>query len=67
MATTFVLLSKESKGLVPLYVRIQSPEPKVNIRLKTDLSVPAEKWRLNRNGAAWANYKDSESGSFVLE
>lgn len=66
MATTFVLLNKEAKGIVPLYIRIQHPEPKINIRVKTDLSVPAEKWRLNRNGAAWANYIQSESGSYVM-
>lgn len=66
MATTFVLLNKEAKGIVPLYIRIQHPKPKINIRVKTDLSVPAEKWRLNRNGAAWANYIQSESGSYVM-
>ena len=66
MATTFVLLNKEAKGIVPLYIRIQHPEPKINIRVKTDLSVPAEKWRLNRNGAAWANYIQSESGSYIM-
>ncbi len=65
MATTFVLLNKEAKGIVPLYIRIQHPEPKINIRVKTDLSVPAEKWRLDRNGAAWANYAKSESGAHV--
>lgn len=52
MATTFVLLNKEAKGLVPLYIRIQHPNPKINIRTKIDLDVPAEKWKLNRNGAA---------------
>lgn len=67
MATTFILLNKEAKGIVPLYIRIQNPEPKVNIRIKTDLNVQAEKWKLNRNGAAWANYAATESGSFVVE
>lgn len=66
MATTFVLLNKDAKGLVPLYIRIQHPEPKTNIRIKTDLQVPAEKWKLNRNGAAWENWKQSESGSFII-
>ena len=66
MATTFVLLNKEAKGLVPLYIRIQHPDPKTNIRTKIDLNVPAEKWKLSRNGAAWANYAQSESGSFVI-
>ena len=66
MATTFVLLNKEAKGLVPLYIRIQHPNPKINIRTKIDLDVPAEKWKLNRNGAAWSNYAQSESGSFVV-
>ena len=66
MATTFVLLNKEAKGLVPLYIRIQHPNPKTNIRTKIDLDVPAEKWRLNRNGAAWSNYAQSETGSFVI-
>lgn len=65
MATTFVLLNKEAKGTVPLYIRIQHPAPKINIRVKTDLSVPAEKWRLDRNGAAWANYIKSETGAHV--
>ena len=65
MATTFVLLNKEAKGTVPLYIRIQHPAPKINIRVKTDLSVPAEKWRLDRNGAAWANYIKSETGALV--
>lgn len=66
MATTFVLLNKEAKGLVPLYIRIQHPNPKINIRTKIDLDVPAEKWKLNRNGAAWTNYAQSEAGSFVI-
>ncbi len=66
MATTFVLLNKDAKGLVPLYIRIQHPEPKTNIRIKTDLQVPAEKWKLNRNGAAWENWKQSESGSYII-
>ena len=66
MATTFVLLNKEAKGLVPLYIRIQHPNPKINIRTKIDLDVPAEKWKLNRNGAAWSNYAQSESGSFII-
>ena len=66
MATTFVLLNKEAKGLVPLYIRIQHPNPKINIRTKIDLDVPAEKWKLNRNGAAGSNSAQSESGSFVV-
>ena len=66
MATTFVLLNKEAKGLVPLYIRIQHPNPKINIRTKIDLDVSAEKWKLNRNGAAWSNYAQSESGSFII-
>lgn len=67
MATTFVLLNKEAKGFVPLYVRVQYSTPKINIRVKTPLSVPAEKWNADRGGVTWKNYSRSEDGKAVLE
>ena len=63
MSTTFTLLKKEAKGIVPLYIRIQSSKPKINIRVKTNLLVPADKWMLDRNGVAFANFIKSEEGS----
>ena len=63
MSTTFTLLKKEAKGIVPLYIRIQSSNPKVNIRVKTNLLVPAEKWLLDRNGVAFANFLKTDEGS----
>ena len=66
MATTFIVRTDKTKGLVPLHVRVQYSTPKLNLRLKTPLNVPIEKWTLSRSGAAWANYAQSESGSFVV-
>ena len=67
MATSFVLLNKEAKGIVPLYVRVQSSNPKVNIRIKTSLSANADKWKLDRSKTAWSNYKMSPEGRPVVE
>ena len=44
-------------------IRIQSSNPKVNIRVKTNLLVPAEKWLLDRNGVAFANFLKTDEGS----
>lgn len=66
MATTFIVRTDKTKGDLPLHVRVQYSTPKINIRVKTDLTCPAEKWNLSRNGAAWANYAKSESGSFLV-
>ena len=63
MSTTFTLLKKEAKGIVPLYIRIQSSKPKINIRVKTNLLVPADTWLLDRKGVAFANFIKSEEGS----
>lgn len=35
MATTFIVRTDKSKGLVPLHVRVQYSTPKLNLRLKT--------------------------------
>ena len=53
MATTFIVRTDKTKGLVPLHVRVQYSTPKLNLRLKTPLNVPIEKWTLSRSGAAW--------------
>lgn len=66
MATTFIVRTDKTKGNVPLHVRVQYSTPKINLRLKTPLIVPIEKWNLSRSGAAWANYAQSETGSFVV-
>ena len=66
MATTFIVRTDKTKGDLPLHVRVQYSTPKINIRVKTDLTCPAEKWNLSRNGAAWANYAKSENGSFLV-
>jgi len=63
MATLFMLRGKQTSGLAPIHVRVQSTNPHVNVRVSTGIEVDVKKWNLSRDGVAFRNFQNSEDGT----
>ena len=58
-----MLRGKQTSGLAPIHVRVQSTNPHVNVRVSTGIEVDVKKWNLSRDGVAFRNFQNSEDGT----
>lgn len=58
-----MLRGKQTSGLAPIHVRVQSTNPRVNVRVSTGIEVDVKKWNLSRDGVAFRNFQNSEDGT----
>ena len=58
MAASFLVRTKKENGYATLFVRLQSPQQGVDIKMKTPLEVDYNAWQKSRKGAtALSNYR----------